>query len=141
MDFFMQKQEINEEIDLPIFKEYAIDFKTAEPIYKEGEIVILEKNEALKVWVYKVLYTKLNKYKAYSKNYGNDLIEHLGTIYDETIKKAVIEQQIKECLLVNPYILSLNNFTFEYDGYNLNVNFNVQTIYGGMEVGKIAIKE
>lgn len=139
MDFFMQKQEINEEIDLPIFKEYAIDFKTAEPIYKEGEIVVLEKNEALKVWIYKALRTQRNKYESHSENYGNDLIEHIGTIYNETVKKAVIEQQIKECLLVNPYILSVTNFKFNYDGYNLKVDFKVQTIYNELEVNEFEI--
>ena len=138
MDFFMYEQK-EEEKELPTFKEYAIDYKTCEPLYKNGDVVILERNEALKVWIYRVLKTQLNKYPSHSKNYGNALIEHLGTIYNETVKKVMIMEQIKECLLVNPYILSVSDFKFNYDDYNLKVDFKVETIYSTMEVNRFEI--
>ena len=48
-----------EEQELEIFREYAIDFKTGEYLRGENnDVITLEKNEALKVWIYKALKTE-----------------------------------------------------------------------------------
>ena len=111
-EIFLNETE-TQETDLPLFKEMAIDFETGEPIIKNNEIVTLEGQEALKVWIWKVLETERYKYKAYSNNYGNELKEQLGTIYDKTIKDAILENEIRECLGVNPYIVRLHSFSIE----------------------------
>lgn len=118
--------------DLPIFKEMAIDFETYEPLTANNEIVILEKNEALAVWVFRALKTELGKYEIHSNNYGNILFTNIGTIYTEGLKKLLITEEIKNCLLVNPYILSVENFIFNYNGdaTTLKVEFQVTSIYG-----------
>lgn len=134
-EVFMNRQE-EKEIDLPVFKEYAIDFKTNQPIYKDGEIVILEKNEALKVWIYKCLKTYLNESEIHSDLYGTKLIDHIGTVYNELIKKLLIEEQIKQALLVNPYIKNAYNFDFNNTDEGLFVYFDVATIYGEFEFRK-----
>lgn len=130
--------------ELEIFKEIAIDFETGEPIIESGEIVVLEGKEALKVWIWKVLKIERNRYEIYSENYGNDLKENIGKIYDETTRRAIIQNEIIECLMVNPYITSINDFTVELDEERRHpvFNFTVSTIYGEIidgEVGTIAI--
>lgn len=118
--------------DLPLFKEMAINFETYDPLVKNNEIVILEKDEALAVWVFRALKTELNKYEVHSNNYGNILFTNIGTIYTEDLKQLLITEEIKNCLLVNPYILSLENFIFNYDEETttLKVEFQVTSIYG-----------
>lgn len=121
-----------EESSLPLFKEMAIDFETGEPVIKNNEIVTLEGVEALKVWVWKILKTERNKYIIYSDSYGNDLRENIGQIYDETVRRAVIQNEIINCLMVNPYITNVNNFQVELDAekrYPI-FNFSISTIYG-----------
>lgn len=135
---------ISNESELEIFKEIAIDFETREPIIKGDEIVVLEGKEALKVWIWKILKTERNRYKIYSENYGNDLKENIGLVYDETTRRAIIQNEIIECLMVNPYITSVNDFTVELDEERRHpvFNFTVSTIYGEIidkEVGAIAI--
>lgn len=135
---------ISNESELEIFKEIAIDFETGEPIIKRDEIVVLEGKEALKVWIWKVLKTERNRYKIYSENYGNDLKENIGLVYDETTRRAIIQNEIIECLMVNPYITSVNDFTVELDEERRHpvFNFTVSTIYGEIidkEVEAIAI--
>lgn len=135
---------ISNESELEIFKEIAIDFETGEPLIKDGEIIVLEEKEALKVWIWKTLKTERNKYKIYSENYGNDLKENIGLVYDETTRRAIIQNEIIECLMVNPYITSVNDFTVELDEERRHpvFNFTVSTIYGEIidkEVGAIAI--
>lgn len=131
-EIFTDPQETTTESDLPIFKEIAIDFNTGEPILQNGEVIILEKTEALKVWVWKTLKTKRNRYLIYSEDYGNDLIENIGQIYDKTTKDALMINEIKNCLLVNPYITNVYNFSID-GGRTPIISFSIDTIYGSVE--------
>lgn len=133
-EIFLNETE-TQETDLPLFKEMAIDFETGEPIIKNNEIVTLEGSEALKVWIWKVLKTERYKYKAYTDNYGNELKEQLGTIYDKAIKDAILENEIRECLGVNPYIVRLHSFSIETpEGMqHPYIYFSVDTVYGIIE--------
>lgn len=125
-----------EKEELPLFTEYAIDLDTLEPLKNDDRLVELNGNEALKVWIFKALKTKRNFYEIHSDSYGNDLDVHIGTVYQESIKNALIISEIKDCLLVNPYILNCYNFELNYnnDDNNLKVSFNVSTVYGESEV-------
>lgn len=133
-EIFLNETE-TQESELPLFKEMAIDFETGEPIIKNNEVVTLEGSEALKVWIWKVLKTERYKYKAYTDNYGNELKEQLGTIYDKTIKDAILENEIRECLGVNPYITSLHSFNIETpEGMqHPYIYFSIDTVYGTIE--------
>ena len=125
-----------EKEELPLFTEYAIDLDTLEPLKNGDRLVELNGNEALKVWIFKALKTKRNFYEIHSDSYGNDLDVHIGTVYQESIKNALIISEIKDCLLVNAYILNCYNFELNYnnDDNNLKVSFNVSTVYGESEV-------
>ena len=125
-----------EKEEWPIFREYAIDFDTLEPLKNGNNLIELSGKEALKVWIFKALKTKRNFYGIHSDSYGNNLDVHIGTIYQESIKNALIISEIKDCLLVNPYILDCYNFELNYnsDDNSLKASFNISTIYGGSEV-------
>ena len=121
--------------ELPLFREYkinALDTKDdIEPSEKDTNLIMLEGIEALKVWVYRALKTELDKYLIHTPNYGNRLREHLGTVYNETIKNAIIGQEIIDCLMVNPYLTNVYAFSFSYDITRvLTVGFKVDSIYG-----------
>ena len=51
-NIFLEKTDTEVE-EMPTFKEYAIDFKTGEYIKDDNDIKVLEKNEALKVCIFK----------------------------------------------------------------------------------------
>ena len=137
MDFeelFLNQSVEKEEITL--FKDFAIDFDTLEPLKNGNNLIELTKIEALKVWIFKALKTKRNFYEIHSDSYGNNLDTYIGTIYQENIKNALIISEIKDCLLVNPYILDCYNFELNYnnDNNHLKVSFNISTVYGESEV-------
>ena len=139
MDFetlFLNQKEKEEKEELPTFAEYAIDFETLQPLRNGNNLIELTGNEALKVWIFKTLKTKRNFYKIHSDSYGNNLDVHIGTVYQESIKNALIISEIKDCLLVNPYILDCYNFDLNYnsDDNHLKVSFNISTVYGESEV-------
>ena len=133
---FLKQNQKQEKEELPLFTEYAIDFDTLEPLKNGDRLIELTENEALKVWIFKALKTKRNFYEIHSDSYGNDLDVHIGTVYQESIKNALIISEIKDCLLVNPYILDCYNFELKYtsDDNHLRVSFNVSTVYGESEV-------
>ena len=127
-----EEQQAENTKDLPLFKEMAINFENGEVITKKGEIVILEGKEALNVWIWKALKTERNRFKAYSSNFGSDIYEEIGYVYDRVIKEQLIINEIIDTLLVNPYITNVYDFEITYsdDDLTLNINFKVDSIYG-----------
>ena len=135
-DIFLKKTKTEVE-EIPIFKEYAIDFKTGEYIKDENNnIKVLEKNEALKVWIFKALKTERFRYvDVHSDNYGSELETNIGTIYQKSVKDALMINQIRDTLLVNPYILECYNFDISNENeYVPQITFNVKTVYGELEM-------
>ena len=135
-NIFLKKVETEVE-EMPVFKEYAIDFKTGEYLKDENnDIKVLEKNEALKVWIFKALKTERFRYTdVHSDNYGSELETNIGTIYQKSVKDALIINQIRDTLLVNPYILECYNFDISNeDEYVPQITFNVKTVYGKLEM-------
>ena len=135
-DIFLKKTKTEVE-EIPIFKEYAIDFKTGEYLKDENnDIKVLEKNEALKVWIFKALKTERFRYvDVHSDNYGSELETNIGTIYQKSVKDALMINQIRDTLLVNPYILECYNFDISNeDEYVPQITFNVKTVYGKLKM-------
>lgn len=134
MDFniFLEEQKENTN-NLPLFMEYAIDFETGEYIKNEktNDIKILTGNEALKVWCFKALKTERNRYGFHSDSYGTDLFENLGTIYQKSVKDALMINQIQDTLLANPYILECFDFKISNEEELVpKISFKIRTIYG-----------
>ena len=135
-NIFLEKTETEAE-EIPIFKEYAIDFKTGEYLKDENnDIKVLEKNEALKVWIFKALKTERFRYAdVHSDNYGSELETNIGSIYQKSVKDALMINQIIDTLLVNPYILECYNFYISNENeYVPQITFNVKTVYGELEM-------
>ena len=135
-NIFLENTETEVE-ELPIFKEYAIDFKTGEYIKDENnDVKVLEKNEALKVWIFKALKTERFRYnEVHSNEYGSELETNIGTIYQKSVKDALMINQIRDTLLVNPYISECYNFEISNeDEYVPQITFNVKTVYGELEM-------
>ena len=134
-EIFMNSEIETSNVELPLFKEIAIDFETGEPLLKKNDFIILEGKEALKVWVCKTLKTDRNRYLIHSESYGNDLSDNIGQIYDKVVKDALMINEIKECLLVNPYITNVYNFSITTleEGRHPVISFYVDTIYGVVE--------
>lgn len=131
--FIAKQQEVVSGTELPLFYEYAIDFESGQHLYENEDIVTLFGNEALKVWIFRALKTERNRYAIHSEYYGSDLREHIGTIYNESIKQVLMQEQIKDCLLVNPYLANVYNFSFEKQENDVKITFSVDTVYGTLE--------
>lgn len=117
---------------LEVFKEYAFDFENNCLKLKNNMTYFVEKNEALKIWIYKTLKTDRFKHLAYTHAYGSELNTLIGMNIHGNITYSEIRRFIIEALMVNPYIKELSNFEFEQTGSYIKVSFFVSTIYGNM---------
>lgn len=118
--------------NLPVYREWAYDFNRNCFLTQNGQYYMVEKNEALKIWIYKAMKTSRYRYPAYPRAYGQELDEIIGMSSSREIRESESERLIQEALLVNPYITSVEDFEFEHKGSDLHVSFQVVTLYGEM---------
>ena len=120
--------EQNKNNTLPVAKEIAIDFSTGNPIIKNKDYVIVEKNEAIKVWCYYALKIAKGRFLAFTNNYGSELEDKLiGKQYNsDTYSK--VKRIVEDCLLVNKYIKSIDNVAASFDD-KINIEIELTTIY------------
>ncbi|WP_339102137.1 DUF2634 domain-containing protein [Clostridioides difficile] len=128
-DYILPKTE-----ELPIFREVAWDFEKDEPILENGDFKIIEKNEAIKVWVYKCIKTNKNEHEIYSLEYGTELSELIGQKYTKGLTESEASRFIKEALLINPYILEVNVKSANFNRDILGAYIKISTIYGEVEI-------
>ncbi|AZV57920.1 DUF2634 domain-containing protein [Clostridium sp. AWRP] len=120
--------------NLPIPKEYGWDFEKNEFILKDGKFIVVEGNEAIKIWIWKVLNTPRYRYLAYTLNYGNQIEE----LIEKSLSRSVIESEAKryveEALSINPYIQEIESFSIEFEGSRAVINFTAKTLYGEVDI-------
>ena len=120
-------EEKNQLLDVP--KEYGIDFATGQLTGK-----IVEGKEAIKVWIWNCLKTQRFRYPIYSWDYGTDLEQFIGQTVSEEFLNADCEDEIREAMLVNPYITDIEDFTADFRSARLNISFTAVTKFGDAEV-------
>ena len=113
---------------LPIPRDIAIDFATGEPIIENNDFVVVEKDEAIKVWCYYALKISKGRFLAFTSNYGSELEEKLiGKQYNsDTYSK--IKRIVEDCLLVNKYIKSIDDITVSFND-KINIEIELTTVY------------
>lgn len=123
--------------DLPLFQEYAWDFERDCFLYDvEGRHILLTGNPALEVWIYKALKTERFEYLAYSWQYGIELKPFIGKVMGVQERYSELRRVITECLMVNPYIRSIDSFSItpENRAELVRVHITLTTVYGEVEI-------
>ena len=123
--------------DLPLFQEYAWDFERDCFLYDvNGRHILLTGNPALEVWVYKALKTERFEYLAYSWQYGIELKPFIGKVMGVQERYSELRRVITECLMVNPYIKSIDSFstTPENRAELVRLHITLTTVYGEVEI-------
>jgi len=116
---------------LPTYREYAWDFENDHFMYTTtGEHKVVTENEALKVWVYKALKSERYRYRAYDNGYGCELEQFIGKANDKQ-NAMKIKRYIKDGLLVNPYIKSIDNIEVTaQENDDMEISLEITTVYG-----------
>lgn len=123
---------VQTELKLPVFKELAFDFMTGQLKTKGGQYYYVEKNEAIKVWIWKALFSSRFSYLGYSTDYGNEIYTLIGRYLNKDLLYSELRRMIEEALLCNPYITSLTDFDISQKGAKVECLFSVNTLYGSV---------
>lgn len=121
--------------ELDEFREYAWDFDH-DCFRKDarGRPIIVTRKEALKVWIYKLLKTERYRYIAYYDDYGLELEKYIGKTPNDGVSASAVYADIKEAVLVNPYILSVTKVLFKTEAKVLTINMEYETVYGSDKI-------
>lgn len=131
---FTQRIETSDDSSVPLFREFAWDFLEDCPVIENGQLKIVEGNDALKVWIYKVIKTERYKYVVYNDDYGTEIFKYIGKNYTRKYTEAEIVRDIKEALLINEYIIEIKKINANYIGSTLTVAVELTTIYSDLEL-------
>lgn len=115
---------------LPLFREYAYDYENNCLMTRGGHTYLVEKDEALKIWLYHALRVTRYRYEAHSAEYGNELEELVGKGAGREILESEITRYIREAVMVCPYIQEISDFAFLWEAGGCTVSFKVTSIYG-----------
>ena len=122
---------------LPLFKEYAWDFyNDSFKLDGNGQMILLEGDEALKVWIIKTLRTERYRHLAYSWRYGLSMYKLINKVMAVGERRSELRRYITESLMANPYIKAVKSIEFveTNHGRNLEINILINTIYGEIAI-------
>lgn len=127
---------VEEAKKLPTFVEFDWDFDTDNFKYdSNGKQKIVTENDAIKVWVGKALQTERYHYLAYSWQYGIEVKPFIGKVMQVKERYLELKRVIVECLMVNPYILSIDSVEFTTtDADTVVADIILTTLYGEVNV-------
>lgn len=118
---------------LPLYTEWAVDWEAGAFALRDGQPYTVTGDEALRIWVHCALHPENRRflYSAHSHAYGNQLAAYLTGRGDQDILESLLRRELRETLLVCPYIRQVDGFVFSRSGSRLRVSFRIQTIYSG----------
>lgn len=126
---YIEEMEISKEV--PLAKEWAWDFTKNEFKLRNGKMYLVEKNEAVKIWIYKILKTERFKYLAYDHDYGHDLKTFIGYTGSQGYIKSEVKRVVEEAILstLSDYIEKLYDFKIDILDDLVCIYFKASTIY------------
>ena len=119
--------------ELPLYTEWAVDWDAGAFALRDGRPYTVTGDEALRIWVRYALDPGNVRflYTAHSSQYGNQLTARMAEQGD--ILESLLRREIRETLLVSPYITAVDGFAFTHQGSRLTARFRVGTVYGGFD--------
>ncbi len=134
LPFMAKKEKIDtESIELEPLYEFAFDFEKNDFKLRDGKQYLVYGNEALEIWIHKSFKTERFKFLAYSKDFGSELENLIGTSLNIEEKKSEVKRLITECLMVNPYIKSVDSIEMVTEDSFLKADITLTSIYGRMK--------
>ena len=124
----------NSNSELHMYYDVGWNYIKDEPLIENNEFVIVEGNEAIKVWIYKAIKTARYQYPIYSWDYGCEISSLIGQNYTKGLTKSEAERYIKEAILINPYVTDVKIIDINFSEDILSVSIQVDTIYGEVNV-------
>ena len=116
--------------ELPLCVEIGWDYAANQPRFLRGEPVEVQGLDAVLVWAWKALHTERFRYEIYTWAYGSELESLIGQPYTGELKRAEAIRYVREALLINPYIRSVDDISVTFLDGLLEISCALTSIYG-----------
>lgn len=144
MSLFPEMEKIERVKENKRAKDFVFDYRSGQHIVSDGNLRECSEREMLEQWIRKTVTTQLGAYEVYVKdeneNYGVRIYDKLGT-RDRGYWLSELKREIREQLLRNENIDSIEDYDVEYEKRKVIIRFSVITnenIRIDMEVSKYA---
>src|SRR5690606_6740442 len=101
------------------------DFEKGEFVFSKGRMILGNETQTLIQSIRKALIVERYRWRAYTRQYGNELLEKIGKGFHENVLKSLVEKYIKEALIADNRIRLVSNFDIAIQGDTVIVTFNV----------------
>lgn len=127
-------EEVNEELTIP--REWAWDFEKLEFKTKNGKMYLVEGDEAIKIWLWKLFSVPRFQALIYDWDYGHELEDLIGKGFSESYLASEVERYVKEAVEYNLplYVLDLEDIEIDFRQTKLTIKFRAITPYGEVEM-------
>ena len=106
-------------------KTYALDFKNCLMTSRKIDGI-----EAVNQYITKALMTPRFKCLIYSSAYGSGIKQLISTSPSRKYLEASLSHIVEDAIIHDSRITAMNNdFSFTFDGDEMNISFSVKTIY------------
>lgn len=112
-------------------KEWAWDFKSDDFLLKDKKLFLVYDDEAIKIWLYKLLKTERYRELIHSWTYGAEIKTLIGTAFNQGYVRSEAERFIREAVEENlaDYIKSIEIIKLSFNNTALEVVLKLDTIY------------
>lgn len=130
---FIQPRKLKKERkkEVPEAKEYAWDFEKHELLTKNGRFYFVYRNEAIKIWLWKLFQTPRFRYLVYNADYGEELRTLIGRGYTQGLVFSEAKRYVEEAIYYNlsDYVLEVRDLAIDFEDGNLMIEFWAITPY------------
>lgn len=133
---FMDPTEIEIDNNISIAEEWAWDIENNSFLKENGKMYKVYRNEAIRIWIYKLFNVERFKNIIYSWDYGNELNELIGKGFNNNYILAEAKRYIEEAIEYNlgKYVTGIRNIEVDLVEDVLTIAFTVKTIYGEVDI-------
>jgi len=147
MAIFPITEEVSIQTDVIVERgiNFLYDFIEGDLVLKDGKFVELTGDAAVVFWIEKSLRTEYERSGVYENTGYGTIIESLrGTVLPKEISRNILENNIKDALLLHERINSIANFVFSQENEQVTISFEIklnpvtqdlEVVNGGSEEG------
>ncbi|GAB6988046.1 DUF2634 domain-containing protein [Paenibacillus pini] len=98
------------------------------------KVAIADEKSAWVVWCEKAIRTPRYRHLIYSRGYGSELEELIGSSYGHAVQESEIQRTVKETLLADTRTASVDNFTFSWNGEACHFTCRIRNVRDETEI-------
>lgn len=114
----------------PLLEEWAFDFERMQfKVDASGLPFLVQRNEALKVWLFWAVTTERRRWRANSRGYGAEIERMIGMPVTTAIKSSELKRTIREAVEACPYVKRVNRVEALLEDGVVVVSVDVCSVY------------